>query len=79
MVDNDHSDHVRVDPGVPRGTVLYLLYINDLPHKVKSHVRLFADDCLLYRPIRSAADQVLLQYDLQELSNCMGGYLGPEI
>ena len=32
-----------------------------------SQVRLFADDCLVYRPIRSEADQVLLQRDLSAL------------
>ena len=30
-------------------------------------VRLFADDCLLYRPILSDADRVALQRDLDSL------------
>ena len=53
---------------MPQGTVLgpllFLLHINDLPLEVKSQVRLFADDCLLYRAIHSAADQMVLQRDL---------------
>ena len=57
-----------VDSGVPQGTVmgpmLFLLYINDLPGHVTSTVCLFADDCLLYRPIRTPDDQVKLQLDL---------------
>ena len=32
---------------------------------VKSQVRLFADDCLLYRPIKTRADQIIIQQDLE--------------
>ena len=51
----------------PVSTVVLSLHINDLPSVVDSQVRLFADDCLVYRPIRSEADQVLLQRDLSAL------------
>ena len=40
------------------------MHINDLPSVVTFQVSLFADDCLLYRPMRCAADQVLLQQNL---------------
>jgi hypothetical protein len=36
----------------------------DLPECVKSQVRLFADDCLLYRQIKNREDHILLQNDL---------------
>lgn len=53
VVKGEKSDDVKVDSGVPQGTVLgplmFLCHINDLPDTVKSQVRLFADDCLLYR------------------------------
>ena len=66
IVDGTKSDQVHVDSGVPQGTVvgpmLFLLNINDLPENVKSHVRLFSDDCLLYRPIRSQGDQIAVGY-----------------
>ena len=41
--------------------------VNDLPLSVSSKIRLFADDCLLYRTITSQQDHNTLQNDLSEL------------
>ena len=71
VVEGEQSKSVTVESGVPQGTVLgplmFLCHINDLPDVVRSQVRLFADDCLLYRQIISNEDHVLLQKDLTEL------------
>jgi hypothetical protein len=71
VVEGEQSEEVTVDSGVPQGTVLglllFLCHINDLPDVVKSSVRLFAADCLLYRIIKSAKDHQLLQEDLKSL------------
>ena len=47
----------------------FLLHINDLPSIVSSKVRLFADDCFIYRQIKSNNDQIELQRDLNLLES----------
>ena len=51
------------------GPLLFLCHINDLPDCVKWQTRLFADDCLLYREIKTQQDHITLQQDLQHLEN----------
>ena len=55
----------------PQGTVLkpllFLCRINDLPLCVRSQVRLFADECLLYISVKTQQDQQQLQSDLHSL------------
>ena len=72
IIENEASAEATVHSGVPQGTVLgpllFLVHINDLPDRVRSSiVRLFADDCLLYRTIQSPRDHQLLQDDLRQL------------
>ncbi|WP_240991768.1 hypothetical protein, partial [endosymbiont of Tevnia jerichonana] len=57
------------------GPLLFLLYINDLPNNLTSNVRLFADDCLLYLPIKSNNDTSLLQKDLLKLEEWQNTWL----
>ena len=68
-----HSSLADVSSGVPQGTVLgpilFLIYINDLPDCVRySTIRLFADDCIIYRPIKSIKDTQLLQEDINTIA-----------
>ena len=73
VLDGISSDSVPVTSGVPQGSVLgpsiFLLYINDLPDTIDSQVRLFADDTVLYRTIKSDTDHHRLQTDLDKLSD----------
>ena len=72
VVDGKSSERVHVASGVLQGTVLglllFLCYINDLPLHVDSHIRFFADDCLLYRTIMNYTDHLLLQKNLDALT-----------
>ena len=73
VVEGESSSEVTVDSGVPQGTVLgpllFLCHINDLPDAVKSQVRLFADDCLLYHEVKSQSDRTILQQILYNLEH----------
>ena len=65
------SDAVAVTSGVPQGSVLgpllFLAYINDIWKNIGSTIRLFADDCILYRKITNNLDVEILQADLDRL------------
>ena len=71
VVDGHTSDNLPVLSGVPQGSVLgpclFLSYITDLPDSVKSKVRLFADDTIVYLTISSTRDAQTLQKDLELL------------
>ena len=70
------SNPLPVHSGVPQGSVigplLFLIYIDgikSLPLSRDSHLALFADDILLYRPISCQSDFSLLQQDINNISD----------
>ena len=71
VIGGEHSTWTQVMSGVPQGTVLgpllFLTYINDLPNNIHSSIRVFADDCVLYREIKNEIDSQELQKDLNSL------------
>jgi len=70
-VDGKLSEEVRVTSGVPRGSVLgpilFLAYVNDISKNMESTIRLFADDCVIYKKIIKPEDMDKLQRDLDRL------------
>jgi hypothetical protein len=71
VLDGQSSAATTVSSGVPQGIVLgpllFLFFINDLPSVVSSTIRLFTDDCLLHRRIRTTEDPAILQRDMDNL------------
>lgn len=70
------SGVLPVTSGVPQGSVLgpvlFLIFINDIVSSVDTSaisLKLFADDCILYKPIKSERDQECLQNNLNSLSD----------
>jgi hypothetical protein len=57
VVEGEKSDSINVESGVPQRSVLgpslFLFYINNMPGGIRSKVRLFADDTIVYMIITS--------------------------
>ena len=54
------SKEVNVTSGVPQGSIfgplLFLVYVNNIWRNIDSCIRLFAEDCIIYRKIRNKND-----------------------
>ena len=70
--DKESSDYVPVSSGVPQGKVsgplMFFIYINDITEDILSQLRFFDINCLLYHTIKSEQNSILLQWDLDTLS-----------
>ena len=77
-MEGELSNVVPVTSGAPQGTVLgpfiSLLFISDLTERITSSVKLYADDCLVYRTIHSSNDTIQLQEDLVQLGFWMNSW-----
>ena len=71
VINGKCSDWKELTSGVPQGSViaalLFVIYINDLPDNIKSHLFLFADDCKFFKQILTNEDVEIMQKDLDTL------------
>ena len=62
---------VKVTSGVPQwsvlGPLLCLVYVNEVWRNIDSSIRLFADNCIIYRKITNKKGTEILQKDLDTL------------
>ena len=73
VLNGQHSSWVDVKVGVFQGsilgTLLFLIYINDLPNGLNSNVKLFADDTLLFSIVHNITDSANpLNSDLSKIN-----------
>ena len=71
VIGEECSGWMPVTFGIPQGSVLgsmlFVIYINDLPETVRSDVYLFADDTKIFKALNSDNDKDILQSDLTNL------------
>lgn len=64
------SETVRVISGVPDGSalapVLFALSKNDITNNIPVNIRLFADDCIIYREIISFDDPTAMNNEFND-------------
>ena len=56
VLNGSNSDYSLIESGVPQGSVLgpllFLIYINDLERNIKSNIKFFADDPMLFSIVK---------------------------
>ena len=57
VINGSYSDYSNIESGVPQGSVLgpllFLVYINDLERNIKSNIKFFADDTMLFSIVKN--------------------------
>ena len=68
VINGSSADYSAIESGVPQGSVLgpllFLIYINDLERNIKSNVKFFADDTMLFSIVN---DPLITANDLNHM------------
>ena len=72
VLNGQNSSWANVEAGIPQGSILgsllFLIYINDLPDNLSTNVKLFADDTSLFSVVHDIATSSCdLNYDLNRV------------
>ena len=67
VLDNNVSDFLGIPQGTILGPLMFLLYIKDIDQNINSTIRLFADDCIMYRIVDTNEEAYNLQHDLDKI------------
>ena len=78
VVNGSSSSSLLVSSGVSQGYILgpllFLIYVNSLTNLHFSHLILYADDILIFKPISSPADMSSFQSDLDLISSWLSSH-----
>ena len=73
VINGSYSNYFKIKSGVPQGSVLgpllFLIYINDLEKQIKSNIKFFADDTMIFSAVRDPTRTANeLNQDLQTIN-----------
>lgn len=72
MIEGVTSTYLDVTWDVPQesvlGPLLFLIFMKDISVEIRSNIRLYADDCVLYSVIKSKANFLVLQEYIDRIS-----------
>ena len=73
MFNGECSRWSQVWSGIPQGSVLgpllFLIFVNDLPNLITTHIRMFANNTKIWTKIACSEDVDKLQKNLDNLSS----------